>query len=144
MLTPTRPIERAVARCLSTRRDIQAAYLFGSVAAGRDHAGSDIDIAVLLAPSVRPAMMLSYRLNLMADLGFALHRTDVDVVILNQAPPLLAHRVLSQGTLVFERSKSSRVKFQVRTAARYLDMIPALETHIRYLKKQVRERRVVG
>jgi hypothetical protein len=57
------------------------------------------------------------------------------VVILNDAPPLLAHRVLSQGRLVFGRSRAARVRFQVRTAARYLDLVPGLETHIRALKR---------
>jgi hypothetical protein len=57
-------------------------------------------------------------------------------VILNDAPPLLAHRILSKGRLVFERSASARVRFQVRTAARYLDLIPMFETHIRYLRKE--------
>jgi len=88
--------------------------------------------------------MLKYRLKLMADLGSALHRSDVDVVILNEAPPLLAHRVLSQGKLIFERSASARIQFQVKTASRYFDLIPMFETHIRYLKKSVREGRVVG
>jgi hypothetical protein len=41
----------------------------------------------------------------MSELGAALHRSDVDVVVLNDASPLLAHRVLSTGRLVFERSK---------------------------------------
>jgi len=80
----------------------------------------------------------------MADLGTALHRSDVDVVILNEASPLLAHRVLSQGTLVFERSASARVRFQTKTAGLYLDLIPTFETHIRYLKRNVREGRIVG
>ena len=80
----------------------------------------------------------------MADLGAALHRSDVDVVILNDAPPLLAHRILSQGKLVFERSASARVRFQVRTAALYADMVPAFETQIRYLKKHAREGRTGG
>jgi hypothetical protein len=80
----------------------------------------------------------------MVDLGAALHRSDVEVVILNDAPPLLAHRVLSRGTLVFERSASARVAFQVKTASRYFDLIPMYETHIRYLKKSVREGRVIG
>ena len=80
----------------------------------------------------------------MADLGAALHRPDVDVVILNEATPLLAHRVLSQGKLVLEGSSSARIRFQVRTASRYLDLIPMFETHIRYLKKSVREGRVIG
>ena len=135
---------RAVARCLSKRREVQAAYVFGSVAAGRARSDSDIDVAVLVNRRVRPAQMLKYRLRLMADLGSALHRSDVEVVILNEAPPLLAHRVLSRGKLVFERCPSARVRFQVRTAAQYLDLIPMFETHIRYTKKSVREGRTVG
>ena len=70
--------------------------------------------------------------------------SDVDVVILNDAPPLLAHRVRSKGKLVFERSASARVRFQVRTAGLYADVIPMFETHIRYLKQHVREGKTVG
>ena len=136
-------IKRAVVRCVSRRQEIQAAYVFGSVAAGRARVDSDVDIAVLVR-RIAPSRMLKYRLKLMADLGSALHRSDVDVVILNEAPPLLAHRVLSQGKLIFERSASARIQFQVKTASRYFDLIPMFETHIRYLKKSVREGRVVG
>lgn len=137
-------IARAVVRCVSGRREIQAAYVFGSVAAGRTRADSDVDIAVLVDRRVRPAHTWAFRVKLMGDLGSALHRSDVEVVILNEAPPLLAHRILSQGKLVFERSASARVEFQVRTASRYFDLIPMFETHIRYLKESVREGRVVG
>ena len=137
-------LQDAVAKCVSRQREIQAAYIFGSVATGRTRRDSDIDIAVLVSDRVRPSLMLKYRLHLIADLGSALHRSDVDVVILNQASPLLAHRVLSKGKLVFERSASARVRFQVRTAARYSDLIPMFETHIRYLKKSVKEGRIVG
>lgn len=137
-------IRRAVARCASTRREIQAAYVFGSTATGRTRRDSDVDVAVLLARPVRAERGLTYRLKLIADLGSALRRSDVDVVILNDAPPLLAHRVLSQGKLVFERSASARVRFQVKTAGLYADLIPMFETHIRYLKQHVREGRIVG
>lgn len=136
--------ERAVARCLSRHRDIQAAYIFGSAATGRVRRDSDVDVAVLLARPRRGGRSLSHRLRLMADLSAALRRNDVEVVVLNEAPPLLAHRVLSKGRLVLERSRSARVRFQVRTAGRYLDLIPMFETHIRYLKKHVREGRIVG
>jgi len=137
-------ITRAVSRCLAKRPEIQAAYVFGSVASGRARADSDVDVAVLIDRRVPPGRILKYRLKLMADLGTALHRSDVDVVILNEASPLLAHRVLSQGTLVFERSASARVRFQTKTAGLYLDLIPTFETHIRYLKRNVREGRIVG
>ena len=137
-------ITRAVSRCVARRPEIQAAYVFGSVASGRARADSDVDVAVLIDRRVPPGRILKYRLKLMADLGTALHRSDVDVVILNEASPLLAHRVLSQGTLVFERSASARVRFQTKTAGLYLDLIPTFETHIRYLKRNVREGRIVG
>jgi len=133
-----------VSLCVAKRPEIQAAYVFGSVASGRARADSDVDVAVLIDRRVPPGRILKYRLKLMADLGTALHRSDVDVVILNEASPLLAHRVLSQGTLVFERSAPARVRFQTKTAGLYLDLIPTFETHIRYLKRNVREGRIVG
>jgi hypothetical protein len=137
-------VRRAIARCAARRPEIQAAYVFGSVAAGRARADSDVDVAVLLDGTIRSSRMLKYRLQLMADLGAVLHRRDVEVVVLNDAPPLLAHRVLSRGTLAFERSRRARVRFQVRTAARYLDLIPMFETHIRYSKARALGTRSVG
>ena len=135
---------RAVARTAAQRGEIQTAYLFGSTATGRTRPDSDVDVAVLVARPATAKGALTYRLALMADLGAALRRPDIDVVILNDAPPLLAHRILSTGVLVFERSRTARVRFQVRTAARYSDQVPMYETQIRYLKKRARERRVGG
>ncbi len=137
-------IERAIARVAASRREIQAAYLFGSRAAGTSRPNSDIDIAVLVNPDALKRAVLDYRLELMADFGAALHRPDVDLVVLNHASPLLAHRVLSGGVLVFERSPVARVRFQVRTAAMYADAVPMYETHIRYLKQRSRRTRVHG
>jgi hypothetical protein len=137
-------IQRGIARAVSTRREIQAAYVFGSAVTGRTRPDSDLDVAVLLGKRLDPHRALDYRLKLMSDLGAALRRSDVELVILDDAAPLLAHRVLSQGTLVFERSRSARVRFQVRIAALYADLVPLLETQIRYLKKHARARRVGG
>lgn len=137
-------ISRAVARCVSKHPDIQATYIFGSVAQGRTRSDSDIDIAVLLGRRIPDARVLRYRLQLAGELGSALHRTDVQLVILNDAPPLLAHRVLSRGILVFERSRAARVRFHVRTASRYADMVPTMERYVRRLKRDVREGRLGG
>jgi hypothetical protein len=141
--TAVAAIQRAVQPVLATRPEMQAAYVFGSAATGRMRTDSDVDIAVLL-DGVPPSHTLHYRLTLMADIGAALHRNDVEVVVLNEAPPLLAHRVLSRGRLIFERSASARIAFQVKTAARYLDLVPMFDTHIRYAKKRARGRRAVG
>ena len=90
-------ISNAVAECVSRKREILAAYIFGSIVSGRTRDDSDIDVAVLVSERMRPQKRFQVRLKLIADLGSALHRSDVDVVVLNDAPPLLAHRVLSQG-----------------------------------------------
>lgn len=135
---------RAVARCVSRHAEIQAAYIFGSMAQRRTRPDSDIDIAVLLDRPLPRAHALRYRLRLAGELGAALQRADVQLVILNDAPPLLAHRVLSRGVVVFERSRPTRVRFQVATARRYEDMVPAMERHVERLKRDVREGRVGG
>ena len=134
-------IGRAIGRVVQQRPAVQAAYVFGSTATGRRHPRSDIDVAVLLGPSVTPAQRLGYRLNLMADLGAALQRDDVDVVVLNEATPLLAHRVLSTGVLAFERSPRARVRFQTATARRYFDLLPTYEIYIRALKRSAQRGR---
>jgi catabolite regulation protein CreA len=87
---------------------------------------------------------LKLRIRLMTDLMKLLNRDDVDLVLLNQAPPLLAHRILSKGRLIFERSASSRVAFQVRTVNRYLDTQPMRNLYLAYLKKHAREGRILG
>ena len=130
---------RAVARCVARHAGIQAAYIFGSVARHRARPDSDIDIAVLLARRLPDSRALHYRLKLAGELGAALKRDDVQLVILNDAPPLLAHRVLSRGMLVFERARAARVRFHVETARRYEDMVPTMERYVDRLKRDVRE-----
>jgi hypothetical protein len=137
-------VRRAVARCVARYPDIQAAYIFGSVAQGRARPDSDIDIAVLLGRRIPDTRALRYRLKLTSELGSALHRNDVQLVILNDAPPLLAHRVLSRGLLVFERGRAARVRFHVQTANRYADLVPTLEHYVARLKQHVREDRAGG
>ena len=135
---------RAVARLVARHPDIQAAYIFGSVAQVRARPDSDIDVAVLLGRRLPDRRALRYRLTLVGELGAALHRNDVQLVILNDAPPLLAQRVLSRGVLVFQRSRTARVRFHVATAQRYEDMVPTMERYVERLKQHVKHGRVNG
>jgi hypothetical protein len=137
-------VRRAVLKCLESRSEILAAYIFGSVVTGRTRPDSDIDVAVLVSGNVMRKDPWKYRLGLTADLMAALKRDDIDLILLNQAPPLLAHRVLSKGKLILERSPSARVSFQVRAVNRYLDTQPMRNLFLAYLKKQVREGKILG
>jgi hypothetical protein len=74
---------------------VVVAYLFGSLAQGDAGPLSDVDVAVLLGDNLPPGEALALRLQLMEALGRALCVGRVDVVVLNDAPYLLQHRVIS-------------------------------------------------
>jgi predicted nucleotidyltransferase len=141
-LRDLKSVRKAVVAYLKTRPEVQAAYLFGSLVTGRSRPDSDVDIAVLVSGKVKNA--LQYRLKLIAGLEAALKRSDVDVILLNEAPPLLAHRVLAKGELIIEGSASARVAFQVRTVNRYLDTQPMRNLYLSYLKKHAGEGKIFG
>lgn len=84
-------------RILDPYVDVVAAYLFGSAAAGHAHAQSDIDIAVLYKPEPSHAQRFQLNLEIGSRLEDAL-RGAIDVVNLNEAPPLLAFQVFQQGS----------------------------------------------
>ena len=137
-------IESAVTSCLGARPEVLAVYIFGSVASGRARPDSDVDVAVLVSDKVMRADPWKYRLELGSALMHVLRRDDVDLILLNEAPPLLAHRVLSKGKLVLERSASARVAFQVRTVNRYLDTQPMRDLFMDRLKDDAREGKILG
>ena len=74
-----------------------AAFLFGSQATARAVRGSDVDVAVVLDPTTRGVDSFSLRVDLSSDLAGVLHTNEVDVLVLDEAPPLLAARVLRAG-----------------------------------------------
>ena len=99
-----------------------AAYLFGSFARGEARSTSDVDVAVLYAD--RPDSTLDAQpFGLAADLSIALGRS-VDVVVLNDAPADLVHRVLRDGKLLLETNPSARIAFEVKARNTYFDMLP--------------------
>jgi predicted nucleotidyltransferase len=129
-------IQNSLAACFRRRREIQAAYIFGSVVSGRTRPDSDIDIAVLVDSSRLRPDSLKYRLRLMSEIASALGRSDIDLVLLNEAPPELAQNVLSGGRRIFERSRSARVAFQVRTLNLFMDTEPMRRLYLQYLKRR--------
>ena len=98
------------------KKQISAAYLFGSMATGRDHRGSDIDLAIV----VKKTISSRERLRLEANLSSRLRR-DVDLVVFGQAAPLLQHQILKYGRLICENDPTERVRQEVQARAEYLD-----------------------
>jgi predicted nucleotidyltransferase len=90
------------ARVLTSPRPVSV-YLFGSHAKGRAHRESDVDIAVLIRHEehATPRDRFEARLALISHFAAALHRDDVDIVLLNDAPPHLGRAVVTAGRRVF-------------------------------------------
>ena len=99
------------------------AYLFGSQATGKVHGESDIDIAVLLGEG-SPNDRLAIQLKLLEGLSRVCRSDRVDLVILNEAPPLLAYEVLRNGIQLYSIDDNARVEFQVRTLRTFEDTAP--------------------
>ena len=124
---------------LKTQPDIAATYLFGSLAQGRATPHSDIDIAILLkrVPK-RLGGATDRQLSLMdAFRGFA--DREVDVVILNTAPPVLKDQVLRYGRRLYESDRTTRVNFEVRTGQEYADLQPMYDFFNQDLFQKIKE-----
>jgi predicted nucleotidyltransferase len=119
-------IARRLAAALLPRAEVQEAYLFGSVARGDEQAHSDVDVAVYVAGSALDRPGFGYAAELGSDLQRALGRSDVDIVILNQAPPVLYHAVLRDGERLLSRDLAATTTREGRALSRYCDDVPRL------------------
>jgi predicted nucleotidyltransferase len=121
--------------CFAGRRDVVAAYLFGSFARGDARADSDVDVAVLLAAG-EPADTAGYDalFALQDDLEERLRRR-VDLVAMNGAPLDLLHRVLRDGVRLVDNDPERRAEFELQVRTQYLDFLPLL---LRYRQRVLR------
>ncbi len=110
-----------IAKALRPRREILEAYLFGSRARGSSRAESDTDIAVFVDRALAPDPPFGYAAELNAVLMSALGSSSVDLVVLNDAPPLLYHRVLRDGTRLLARDPAATTTREGRALSRYCD-----------------------
>lgn len=98
-------VANRLARFFSTRSPtaVVSAYLFGSHATARAHQESDVDVGVLLDRAIVPttAARFEVRLELLAELTGLFGHREVDVVVLNDAPPLFARKILHEGLRVY-------------------------------------------
>ena len=115
--------------------EVKLAVLFGSTARGQDRPKSDVDLGILLAP-YSPEL----RFRVEADLGRAAGRA-VDVILLDDAPPLLRFEIAKEGVLLFQREDHLWTGFKAKAMVDWWDWAP---THrmiaagvARRLRKQV-------
>lgn len=107
---------------------VVSAYLFGGVASGREHAESDVDVAVLLDRGryPDPSARSGARIDLGSALVHVLGRNEVDLVVLNDAPPELARRIVVEGRRVAQLDPVADHAFVRDAQLRAADLAPFL------------------
>jgi len=101
--------------------NIIAVWVFGSAQDGQIKPGSDLDIAALF--ETMPS--LDEQANLRADLQQALQVDEIDLLILNQANPIVRFEAIS-GRSIFCRDRGRRAEFASLTAREYEDEMALL------------------
>jgi len=117
-------IKKILHKYFMEHREIDCAYVFGSIAVRRTNSLSDIDIAVSLNPEMikEHAYHYGYKACLLTDLMQLLKTSRVDLVFLDRAPVLLKHRIVCSGMLIFTRNEKKRIALQLDTINKYNDM----------------------
>lgn len=118
------PIDEAALGRLSDALDrdgVVAAMLIGSQARGTAGPLSDVDLAVWHDPGLDSRGRFDLQLRLASDAGHALGTDEIDVVMLNHAPPLMQHRAIRDGKRLVERDHDERVRLETRAILDYLD-----------------------
>lgn len=123
------------------RDGVVAAMLIGSQARGTAGPLSDVDIAVWHDPNLDSRGRFDLQLHLASDAGGALGTDEIDVVMLNHAPPLLQHRSIRDGRRLVERDHEERVRLETRAVLDYLDTAPLRAELGRGVRRRMEEGR---
>lgn len=125
---------RALEALFNKEDKVLIAYLFGSYARGIQTTKSDIDIAVLLSKT--PREMLEYYLHMVNVLSKVLNN-EIDLIILNTAPPLLKHQIIKHGKMIYCKNEKARIEFEAKTQGEYLDFSRAMARYDECLIKEI-------
>jgi predicted nucleotidyltransferase len=119
---------------------VDCALLFGSLARGDAGPLSDVDVAFLCAPTLSMDQRWELRLKV-AGRYARIGGPHIDLVILNDAPPLLQDRVIRHGRVLVCHDDRRRVEFEARSLMEYLDFEPYLRRHGDAVIQRAREGR---
>lgn len=120
-----------IAQTLSCEQDIKLCLLYGSAAAGRLRADSDLDVAVAGERALAPERMMDLRFRLAEATG-----RDVDLLDLQAVNGTILHQALTRSNIVFVRDHALYASIIQRMLYNQADMMP-------YVRRMLAVRRQV-
>ena len=135
MMKPNFPDLKLLPEVFKKYPDIQAVYLFGSVAGAKANSQSDIDIAIY----PRNSSLREKKLDIIADLtqhGF----NNVDVVFLDIRDIVIRFEAVRQNRLIYSTQGFDAGSFFSLTVREYFDFLPYLKAQREAYKQRVLQR----
>lgn len=123
-------LETKIKGFFSSEESVVVVYLFGSTAREESNCLSDIDIAVLFDNTLAKKEAFDLQMKLIVDLGDLLKTKNVDLVVLNDSPLLLAFNIIRDG-IILKSDEKKRVHFETLTMSRYYDEQYYIERHMK-------------
>lgn len=123
------------------RDGVVAAMLIGSQARGNPGPLSDIDIAYWHDPALEPDAAWRLRLDLIGAAEEALRTSEIDMVPLNEAPPLMQQRSIREAVSLVERDPDEKVRLETRAVLHYMDTEPLRLTLREGMRRRIEEGR---
>lgn len=120
----------------ASQKDIVTVYLYGSFAHGKQHNGSDLDIAVLFNNEANLYERLG---RLYADFPKLSVKAEPEVrnINLKHSPVFLMNVV--QGKNIYSRDEVKRIEFEVAVMREFYDTQMLRSIDYSYMKERIRE-----
>ena len=113
--------KRRVVEFLNKQKRVELAYLFGSVAEGKEGKLSDVDLAVFLDESLSKLERFNLQLKLISELTGILKTDRIDLVIMNDALLTLNYEIIKANHPLLVRDEGQKIDFEHRILSCYLD-----------------------
>lgn len=104
-------LKNNIATFCAARPEIVACYLFGSRAADKERAGSDVDVAFLLDTTILPTAYYCLKMSYYSGLE-RLVRLDIHPLIMNGAGEVVLGQVFGKGEVVYQQNPEALRSFR--------------------------------
>jgi predicted nucleotidyltransferase len=112
--------------------DIQAVYLFGSLASGRTHSESDLDLAIV----PRTHTLRERKINILANL-IGCVRCHIDLVFLDTDDVVLKYEAVRQNRVIYQTDDFDQGSYYSKVVREYFDFEPYLDVQQAALKRRI-------
>ena len=130
--------EKELTEYFSSKDSVILAYLFGSTVRGDTGRLSDVDIGVMLDEKLSKKDRFELELKLISEIAILIKKNKIDLVVLNEAPLLLAHNIIKNG-IILKSDETERVNFETKILSMYIDEKYYIKRHTEETLKRIAE-----